>query len=673
MATEAQLKYVISVQDRELKALKKELKETGRVAGNDLSKGVGKGSASLQKLNRVTNVAGALLAGGLVIGLKKSVDAAKDAEASQAKVRKMLENNNISWAKHGKRIDQTIQKHSQLTGFDDEELAESFANMVRTTGDLNEAFRLNGLAADVARTKGTGLAGAQSLLARVYNGSFLGLKKLGIGFVPTTKAQDKLRDSTKEYTRDQMAAAKQEDLRANRQAAIALLQKKFGGQAEAYGKTTAGASDRARVAAENFAENLGASLLPQLTKLLTTGADVLNWASENKTATKLLIGTVLGLVVALKLFIVAGRVYAAVTKQGTLANKLLNNVLKTQRALMATSLIGALVLLGIALVILWKKSETFRKIVKAAFEGVKTAVFTVVKFIISVFDKWLGMYSLIIRGIGKVADKFLPGSPFARAADAIDGAREKVRGLRDQIDKLHGKKVKVTVDFSLRASAAKPREGDIGAGDVRGIVTEGIVNTLNRNPALMAAGLGAFGAPIQSLSPALWAEAGMAQRMGLQLTSTYRPGATVAGSGSRSDHSYFPSKAFDAAGPAGSMRAFALTVAGLPGVDTVIHSGLGRSRGLWKSGFGWGGITSNTTYADHFSHVHVDTYDRGGWLRPHSATLAINRTGDWEPVGPPGRGGDTFVFNFPNYVGTKEELARTVRQEFDKYDRRNGR
>jgi hypothetical protein len=29
-------------------------------------------------------------------------------------------------------------------------------------------------------------------------------------------------------------------------------------------------------------------------------------------------------------------------------------------------------------------------------------------------------------------------------------------------------------------------------------------------------------------------------------------------------------------------------------------------------------------------------YDAGGWLPPHSTTLAVNRTSQWEPVGPPG-------------------------------------
>src|SRR4051812_44341627 len=87
--------------------------------------------------------AAAAAGGALVDGLKKSVDAAKDAEASMAKVKVIVDNAGISFDKHAKQIDRVIQAHSRLTGFDDEDLAESFANMVRTTGSLNEAFRLN--------------------------------------------------------------------------------------------------------------------------------------------------------------------------------------------------------------------------------------------------------------------------------------------------------------------------------------------------------------------------------------------------------------------------------------------------------------------------------------------------------------------------------------------------
>jgi hypothetical protein len=52
------------------------------------------------------------------------------------------------------------------------------------------------------------------------------------------------------------------------------------------------------------------------------------------------------------------------------------------------------------------------------------------------------------------------------------------------------------------------------------------------------------------------------------------------------------------------MRRYALAVAGLAGVETVIYAGVG----LWISGNGWGPIHSSVTARDHVGHVHVDTF-----------------------------------------------------------------
>jgi hypothetical protein len=253
-----------------------DLRRGTKQAEGDLNRLQRSGQKSLDRLKTAAIGATAALGGGLVLGLMKSVDAAIDAEAAMAKVRKMVENAGISWEKHGDHIDKVIQKQSQLAGLDDEELAESFANMLRTTGDVNKALELNALAADVARSKGIGLAGAQSLLARVYNGSFTGLKKLGIAIEPVTKAQDALKASSGKVTDAQVKAAKATDAVATRQKALAAVQKQFGGQAEAYGKTTAGSIDRAKVAAENLAETIGMSLAPHVRRAAEAASKFIN-------------------------------------------------------------------------------------------------------------------------------------------------------------------------------------------------------------------------------------------------------------------------------------------------------------------------------------------------------------------------------------------------------------
>jgi peptidoglycan hydrolase-like protein with peptidoglycan-binding domain len=96
----------------------------------------------------------------------------------------------------------------------------------------------------------------------------------------------------------------------------------------------------------------------------------------------------------------------------------------------------------------------------------------------------------------------------------------------------------------------------------------------------------------------------LAKRMGLELVSAHRPGATIAASGNRSDHAFLPSRAIDLAGSEDEMRRYARAVAGMAGVETVIYSPLG----IWLAGRGWGEIRTSATYDEHLGHVHVDTF-----------------------------------------------------------------
>jgi hypothetical protein len=75
-----------------------------------------------------------------VVGLKKSADAAIEAERSQAKLVTQLKASGISYRDHAKEIDRVIQATSRLSGIDDEDLQDSFTNIVRVTGDVNKSL-----------------------------------------------------------------------------------------------------------------------------------------------------------------------------------------------------------------------------------------------------------------------------------------------------------------------------------------------------------------------------------------------------------------------------------------------------------------------------------------------------------------------------------------------------
>jgi hypothetical protein len=551
---------------------------------SDFDRAMGKSEGRMKGFGKMA----ALTAGGagvglLAAGLKSSVAAAMDAEKSQARMTSQLKSLGISFSKHSSTIENTIQAHSRLSAFDDEDLQDSFTGLVRATGNVNKALSLTGLAADVARGKNIGLESATALVTKASMGQVGALRRVGIDI----------------------------DKNASKTQIIAALQKKFGGQAEAYGKTAAGSQERFRVALENVQEEVGKHLLPLLTRLM-------NWVVRD------------------------------------MIPSFQNFGQKTSAVWQAVS--GGFRTMGEKLGTIWN--------------AVKNAFLTGAGLIVGGLQKILSFWAGLVSALDtKLTRKLIPG--FGALADGVYGAQSRVSGLREQIERLKSKKIKVTAQIvydlprGFRSDAFN-RGGDISAADVYGNVPE---------PKLT---LGSVGAA--SVNRRLWDEIAIGNAMGLHLSSGFRPGARVRGSGTPSDHSVYPSKAIDMAGPIAAMNRFALMMAGRSGIQTVINSNLGRNSSIWRAGRGWYGA-AGTTYADHFDHVHVDLFDKGGWLPPKSGPRLIeNKTPFWEPIGPPlatgsrARGGDVHVhIHGPVYGADADQLGRELKNYLSRDGRRNGR
>lgn len=208
--------------------------------------------------------AGAAGVGAVVFALKDCVEAATEAEKVDAKRDAQMKALGLSTRKYASEIENVIAKQSAMSGFDDEALTEAFTRLVRSTGNVGKALDLNNLAMDVARAKGTDVASAAALVGKAYDGNANAFRKLGVTVKPVTEAQDKLTASGVKGTAQQLAAAKAADKQATAQAALAEAQRKFGGQAKAYGDTAAGAQERLGVALENVQEKVGALALPAI-------------------------------------------------------------------------------------------------------------------------------------------------------------------------------------------------------------------------------------------------------------------------------------------------------------------------------------------------------------------------------------------------------------------------
>lgn len=510
-----------------------------------------------------------------VYALKKSIDAAIEAETVQKRTQAQLRALGIDYSKHAATIDKVIAKQSRLAAVDDEELMTSFTGLVRVTGDVNKALELNGLAADIARAKGIELSSAASIVTKAQLGMVGSLRRQGIEIAAVTTSQDKLRDSGVKYTRAQMDAAKAADVQATKQAAVAALQRTFAGQAEAYGNTAAGAQERLGVAIENVQEVIGSKLLPILTPLLNRFTLWLTKLAESEGFQK-----------------------------------------AVERGI--ERIVGAFQRLGSWVV---AHQDDFKRIFQVAVrevgnfvEGVRRIkhAFDVVRENIQRFADWFHGTAL------RMALDFL--EPFSKLPREFgQWARDAKRNVQTELDKLNAERASrnvrtfeatlkrldgttVNVTVRVRPDLGKPREGQLPKADgIVAMVGDGVAS----DPAWQAYAMSLF-SPMASnpggLSPMVLDELGIAQSMGLRLTSGLRPGA-ITSSGRKSLHSV--GQAIDVAGSPGAMAGFARAVAGRPGVSEVLYSPVGG----WYPGAGWVGL-SGAIRAGHFDHVHVGV--RGG-------------------------------------------------------------
>jgi hypothetical protein len=202
--------------------------------------------------------------------IRRTVDAAREQEQVQASLRQTLRQTGISYAQNRDEIERTIQAQSRLSAFDDEQLVRSFTSLVRRTGDVNQALRLNAVAADVARGRHMDLQAAVTLVTRASLGQVGSLRRLGLDVRAVTAAQDALRRSGEKITVGARRQAQEQDRVATSQRVIAALQRSYGGQAAAYSRTAAGAQDRFNKTLNDTEEIIGRAVTPQLTRLFNS-------------------------------------------------------------------------------------------------------------------------------------------------------------------------------------------------------------------------------------------------------------------------------------------------------------------------------------------------------------------------------------------------------------------
>jgi hypothetical protein len=393
--------------------------------------GVGSTASDLEKkfgtlgarMNKVGQVSGRILAGGLLLAgaaAVKAGQAAAEDELAQVKLANTLRNTTKATDTQIASVEEWIAAQGEALGITDDELRPAFARLATATGDVSAAQRQLSIAMDISAGTGQSLEVVTKALQKGMNGSVTGLGKLGAA------------------TKDASGETKRfEDI-------VADLAGKHMGAAARSAETTAGKQKILQVQFAELQEEIGTRLTPALSKLATVGLTVVTWIGNNQTTVGALVVTLGSLLAITWAVTKAIAVWTALTKIAAAAQIIFTNVQWALNLAMAANPIGLVVLAIVALIaiviVAYKNSETFREIVQAAFGAVAAAAEALWGWIKTAFnaivEKWneakAVATAMAIAVVGKFQDivSWVKGLP-AAIKNALSDLTSTVRTIFD--------------------------------------------------------------------------------------------------------------------------------------------------------------------------------------------------------------------------------------------------
>jgi hypothetical protein len=309
----------------------------------DLEGAQAKAKYALGKANKYAAVA----LGGLVAGLGDAVKGAMEDEQAQKMLERQLKKTTGATDAQVKGVEAFITAAGKQKGITDDDLRPAMAGLVRATKDVSEAQEAATLAMDVAAAKGVSLESVTKAMERAYGGNMTALAKL------SPELRDMIQDG------------------ASLDEVMAAMSDTFGGAAVDSAETAAGSMKRLGVALGEAKEGVGAALLPILEKALPVLQKFAEWAQNNPTL-----------------------ITAVAAAFGVLAGSIL--LVNAAMALNPVVLITAgIVALGVAIVLAYKKFDTFRSVVRTVVNGVATYF----EFMANAF---ITMINVVIKGINLI-------------------------------------------------------------------------------------------------------------------------------------------------------------------------------------------------------------------------------------------------------------------------------
>jgi len=329
------LPILTSFNDKGLKQAEKGFK--------DLEGAQAKAKYALGKANKYAAVA----LGGLTAALGDAVKGAMEDEQAQKMLERQLQKTTGATDAQVKGVEAFITAAGKQKGITDDDLRPAMAGLVRATMDVSEAQKAATLAMDIAAAKGISLETVTKAMEKAYGGNMTALAKLS----------PELRQIIKDG--------------ASMEEVMAEMAVTFGGAATDSANTAAGSMKRLGVALGEAKEGVGAALLPILEKALPVLQKFATWAQDNPT---------LITAVAIAFGVMAASIV------------LVNAAMALNPAVLITA---GIVALGVALVMAYKRFDTFRAVVQSVANGVAGYF----EFIANAYIK---MINLVIRGINLI-------------------------------------------------------------------------------------------------------------------------------------------------------------------------------------------------------------------------------------------------------------------------------
>jgi hypothetical protein len=268
-------------------------------------------------------------------------------EQAQAMLARQLQKTTAATDAQIKGVESYITQQGKLKGVTDDELRPALAGLVRATMDIDEAQKAANLSMDIASAKGISLETVTKAMEKAYGGNMTALAKLS----------PELRQMIKDG--------------ASMEEVMAEMAVTFGGAATDSANTAAGSMKRLGIALGEAKEGVGAALLPILEKALPVLQKFAQWAQDNPT-----------LITAVA--VAFGALAAAVV--------LVNAAMALNPAVLITA---GIVALGVALVMAYKKFDTFRTVVNAVVNQVASNF----EFMANAF---IAMVNVVIKGINLI-------------------------------------------------------------------------------------------------------------------------------------------------------------------------------------------------------------------------------------------------------------------------------